>query len=123
MLIYFQNPTINQATIQNQYDKDFQVNLTDLGFKIAFGVNDYSHGTPLDNPDYVKWVVRLNRYENQKSVKKIDIKFHKCSQQDFDSFYPPADNSVEAIASVRQSLFCMNQDQDLIIYGSNNFHY
>ncbi len=110
MLIYFQNPTINQATIQNQYDKDFQVNLTDLGFKIAFGVNDYSHGTPLDNPDYVKWVVRLNRYENQKSVKKIDIKFHKCSQQDFDSFYPPADNSIEAIASVRQSLFCMNQD-------------
>jgi hypothetical protein len=60
MLIYFQNPTINQATIQNQYDKDYKVNLTDIGFKIAFGVNDYTHGNPLDDPDYVKWVVRLN---------------------------------------------------------------
>ena len=55
------------------------MNLTDNGFKIAFGVNDYTNGWPLDDPDYVMWTVRLNKYENQKSINQTNIKFHKCT--------------------------------------------
>jgi len=40
------------------------VNLTDMGFNIAFGVNDYTTGQPFDDPNYVTWSVRLNAYVN-----------------------------------------------------------
>jgi hypothetical protein len=55
---------MGEALLQNKFDENFQVNMTQLGFKIAFGVNDYTFRTAFDNPDYVKWVVRMNTYEN-----------------------------------------------------------
>ena len=64
MLIYFENTTINQATMRDYFSKDKIVNLTDIGFKIAWSAMDYKHGFHLDNPEYVEWVVQLNRYVN-----------------------------------------------------------
>lgn len=31
---------------------------------MAFGVIDYRTGKPLDDPNYVKWVVRYNEFVN-----------------------------------------------------------
>jgi len=73
------------------------VNLTSIGFKIAFGVNDYYTGKPLDDPNFVTWNVRLNEIENQKTIKITDIKYHKCTDKDYDDFYPPGPNYVKAI--------------------------
>lgn len=50
--------------MRDYYSKNYQVNVTNLGFKIAWGVMDYQKGTVLDNPEYVNWKVRLNQYEN-----------------------------------------------------------
>ena len=68
IFLFKENPTIQEATYSNYYDKDYQVSLKELGFKIAFGVNDYKTGEPLDDPNYVKWIVRMNDYVNQRSV-------------------------------------------------------
>ncbi len=111
MLIYFQNPQIGQAVLKTYFDIDYKVNLTDLGFKIAFSVNDYKNGSVLDDPNYVQWIVRLNRYENQRSVNTTNIKFHKCTQRDFDQFYPPSSSSIEAVMSVKSySLYCIDEE-------------
>ena len=112
MLIYFQNPQIGQAVLKTYFDIDYKVNLTDLGFKIAFGVNDYKNGSVLDDPNYVQWIVRLNRYENQRSVNTTtNIKFHKCTQRDFDQFYPPSSSSIESVMSVKSySLYCIDEE-------------
>ena len=50
--------------MRDYYSKNYKVNVTNLGFKIAWGVMDYQKGTVLDNPEYVNWKVRLNQYEN-----------------------------------------------------------
>ena len=65
--------------MRDYFSKNERVNVTDLGFKIAWGVMDYQKGTPLDNPEYVKWTVRLNKYINQKSNETWNLKFHKCT--------------------------------------------
>ena len=64
MLINFENPSINQATMRDYFSKDKNVNLTEIGFKIAWSVMDYGKGFHLDDPEYVKWTVQLNRYVN-----------------------------------------------------------
>lgn len=112
-LILRENPDIQIATISNFYDKDYTVNLSEIGFKLAFGVNDYKDGKPYDDPNYVKWTVRLNDYENQRSVNKQNIKFHKCTEADYDSFYPPGPNDVEAVKAIREggySLYCFDDN-------------
>ena len=126
IFLFKENPTIQEATFSNYYDKNYQVNLKDLGFKIAFGVNDYKTGEPYDDPNYVKWVVRMNDYVNQRSIKKIDVKFHKCTEADYESFYPPNPNDADAIAEITSgnySLFCIDDDEVVTIYGRNNFYY
>ena len=51
--VYVTNPSVELATYQNFYEPKYEVNLTDIGFKIAFGVNDYKSGKPLDDPNFV----------------------------------------------------------------------
>ena len=68
----------------------------------------------------------MNDYENQRSVNKKDVKFHKCTDEDYDSFYPPGPNDVEAINAVRAqnySLYCIDNEDLITIYGRSNFHY
>jgi len=57
-------PIYTSHLFKNYFLKSHEVNLTDLGFKIAFGVNDYATGKPLDDPNFVTWTVRLNEYLN-----------------------------------------------------------
>jgi hypothetical protein len=38
--------------------------LNDIGFKIAFGVNDYGTGQALDDPNYVRWIVKMGYVKN-----------------------------------------------------------
>ena len=89
------------------------INLKDIGFNIAFGVNDYKIGTVLDNRDFVQWVVQLNIYKNQKSIQKIPVPFHKCTDEDYDNFYPPATGSIESMNAIRTqnfSLYCIDDN-------------
>ena len=50
-----ENPDIFISEITNFFSKEEMVNLNDLGFKIAFGINDYRDGSPKADPNFVKW--------------------------------------------------------------------
>ena len=58
-LITYNNPVISQALLTNIYDASHQFDLTENGFKIAFGVNNFRTAAPLDDPNIVSWYVRL----------------------------------------------------------------
>jgi hypothetical protein len=47
--IYVTNPSVELAVFEDFYETMYEVNLTDIGFKFAFGVNDYKTGQPLDD--------------------------------------------------------------------------
>ena len=84
-----------------------------------------SEGVTLDDPDYVKWIVRLKYGENQISLNKTELTYHKCTEQDFTEFYPPAksvENMFELLKSQKQML-CIDSDQKLLINGFDNFKY
>ena len=46
------------------FDATNKVNMTDRGFKIAFGVNDFKSFESLDDPAYVEGFIKLTRGSN-----------------------------------------------------------
>jgi hypothetical protein len=77
------NPDIFVSEFSNHYNTKHSVELANIGYKIAFGVNDYRTGKPYDDPNFVEWTVRVNEYINQQSVSKVNIAFHKCTLDDY----------------------------------------
>lgn len=65
MMLFYENPDIYVANFSNWFDASHEVHLHEIGFKIAFGVNDYRNGVPYDDPNFVKWTVRMVSYKNQ----------------------------------------------------------
>lgn len=65
------------------------MNFNHTGLKIAFAVEDYVNRTGLDDPNYVIWDVRIKKSLNN-IVTVEPLKIHKCTDEDFDSFYPPS---------------------------------
>ena len=48
----------------DEFDATKTFDLTANGFKIAFGVNNFATQLPLDDPNYVQWVVKLTQGKN-----------------------------------------------------------
>lgn len=47
-----------------------------------------------------------------------------CSEDDYDGFYPPAENSINSINFIRNNnfnLYCIDDGQDILIFGRDNF--
>ena len=64
-LIYHQNPNISLAHVQDYWDPSHKVDMTQLGFKLAFGVGHFRTFKALDDPNYVQWQVKLTYGQNQ----------------------------------------------------------
>lgn len=51
---------------------------------------------------------------------------HKCTQEDYAAFYPPrrSDKQIIEVAIEKMGLYCLDEvDQDMILWGQNNFEY
>ncbi len=55
ILISRTNPTVTVAEMFNYFERSYEVDLNEIGFNLAFGVNDFATGKPLDDPNYVEW--------------------------------------------------------------------
>jgi len=54
------------------------------------------------------------------------LKFHKCTDKDYDEFYPPkeSDKKFFEFAKAEMGFYCFDEDQeDIILWGQNNFEY
>lgn len=99
-MVYLQNPNITQATVSNFYDSRFHVNFTDINFRIAWAVENYTNNSiGKDDPYYVEWVAQL--YRSIGGVESFTpLPFHKCTEADYDAFHPP---SVSYVSKMKQA--------------------
>lgn len=64
ILVTRTNPNVTVAEMYNYFERSYEVDLNDIGFNLAFGVNDFATGKPLDDPNYVRWTVGLSTWVN-----------------------------------------------------------
>ena len=90
------NPNINSILIPDNFDSSHTVDFHDVGFKLAFSVEQFNAPYQArDDPSYVSWNVRLK--SGIKGVTTITpLKYHKCTDADYDSFSPPKPNVLVA---------------------------
>ena len=89
-LITRQDPQITVTEMKQFYDSTQVINFRKTEFKVAFAVESYDDSrTGKDDPNYVRWVVQLTRMMGQVET-VFPLKFHKCTDADYDSFYEPA---------------------------------
>jgi hypothetical protein len=78
-LIYRQQPTITVETAQNFFTNKDEISLNQEGFKIAFGVMDYSKNVRLSDPDFVRFQVFLEVRKDLQVVDTIPLAYHLCT--------------------------------------------
>ena len=114
-LINRENPTINEYPAEDHFHISETVNLNEIGFRFAFSYRRYGSGPSshelIDNPDYVKYIVRYTGKRNGTGFEEI-LPYHKCTDADYAGFYPPAKNSLDDLKEIREepkkNLFCLD---------------
>lgn len=77
---------------------------------------------PKDDPNFVRWVIQLNSCDGCAEPTPIDLTYHKCTDEDYDSFYPPEPSYVSqmALAKKNKYFYCIDDPQDLIVWGQGD---
>lgn len=111
-LIYHSNPIISLANVQDFYTAADKFNATDNGFRVAFGVNHFRTFEALDSEEYVQFQVKLTVGLNQKQLYSDFISFHKCTDEDWDKFYPPRPSDVKFFNHAKKNMgfYCFDED-------------
>ena len=85
-LIEKENPFVSRIEIPEFFSLSYEKNLTKLGSKIAFTLEEYfTHEAKLD-PRYIKTIVRLDGKKEGKFFEKM-LDFHKCSEDELEKFH------------------------------------
>ena len=58
---------------------------------MAFGAVDYKTHEGYLDLSRIEWVVTLDEYKNLKVQNTRHLKFHVCTSEDFDEYYPIVD--------------------------------
>ena len=81
------NPTIIETEVSNYVDNNTMIPYKDLGFKAAFGLYKFFSGELVDDPRYVKWIVRHRGMKNGKEFERV-LPVHKCTYEELSKFNP-----------------------------------
>ena len=76
------NPQVISFIEQNYYDNYEVFNANEHNFRLAWSVEDYLTGKRIDDPRYVKYLVRLFSYENGTDYERV-LNYHNCTDDDF----------------------------------------
>ena len=121
-LVNQHNPNISQFTDRSFYDYTEKVSLTQANFKFAFSVEGYFDQEMKDSSKYVKYIVRARGNREGKKYEKI-LPYHKCTEEDWNSFPTIARASSSVYESVKndpkRGMFCLDwqDNEDYSIYG------
>ena len=81
------DPIINDSNIDGFFDKSTTLNFNEIGWRMAFTIEDGFHTRRIQDSRYVKWIVRLLKTKDGiKSEKRLS--YHRCTAEDYASFYP-----------------------------------
>ena len=81
-LIHRDNPNINQMDIPDFFPIDEVLNLTEIGFRMAWSVEGNLDKENKNSSKYVKWLARLLGKENGVWYEKV-LPIHKCTEDDY----------------------------------------
>ena len=102
------------------------LNLNEKKFRFAISIEDYHGIKKLKNdPEYVKWLFREYGKRNGKWYQRI-IPHHKCTDEDFEEFYPVQEASRGPMNTIRgdpeRGFLCpeWNDDEPLNLIGDEN---
>lgn len=125
-LIEKRNPNISVVSLNNYYDSDDKFNF-DMGFNIAFGVEEYNSRESKDNPFFVSWSPRMYYFDGDGNTNFTTLTHHRCTDEDFDKKFYKVDPSFQKQfdrVKAAKSLFCLDdasvQPDTLDIYGEND---
>ena len=53
----------------------------------------------------------------------MPLSYHKCTDEDFDSFYPPSKSYINMMALERKlkNLYCLDNYDDVTVFGEGDF--
>ena len=91
--------------------KNMSEGLEKSKFKIAWAVQHYTTREFKDDPDYLTWRVHLSlHFKGNTETKQIPLKWHRCTEEDFQDFYTPSVNFEERFLNYRESkkFFCID---------------
>ena len=122
ILLKRSNPTISSYPMPYHFEISETVNLNEIGFRFAFSFKNSKSHALIDDPHYVKWIVRKTGKRNGTDFEEI-LPFHKCTDADYAEFYPIAKNSQQAIKDIRKDpkkgLFCLDEWTDDLSIGGD----
>ena len=84
-LIEKDNPQIQEVEIPDYYSLNYKKDLTKLGSKIAFTLEDYFTDEAKLDPRYIKTIVRQSGKKNGQSYERF-LDYHKCTEADLSKF-------------------------------------
>ena len=121
-LLNRENPTINDYPIEEYFGVAETVNLNEIEFKFAFSYRNRETHSLVDDPRYVKYIVRKTGIRNGTEYEEL-LPFHKCTDDDYAGFYPPAKNSVDDVKEIRsdptKNIFCLDEYPDDLVVGGD----
>ena len=68
--------------IHNQYSSDESINLNDRNFRLAFGIYGIKDRKLRNDPNYVKWDVRIRQRRDGNESYRI-LNTHECAETDY----------------------------------------
>lgn len=102
-----------------------RIDLGKRNYRFAFSV-ERVFGTPVkqkSDPEFVKFLVGMYGYRNGEEFLRR-VPFHKCTDEDYDQFYPVKRQSADLLKEIREDpergLFCIdwnNEDEPIEIAG------
>ena len=99
-LVERRNPQITQHTTLAALDVEKTVNMKEIGFRMAFTMENYLTKETIDDPRYVKWIVRMYGRNNGEWYEDI-LPYHKCTDEDYSQFSPLDDLSAPGFEKMR----------------------
>ena len=82
-----ENPNITEYMETFITDSESPANLNSLNGRIAFSFEGYRDKNIKDDPRFVKWIFRIYGRKDGKEYEHL-LPYHKCTQEEYDSFYP-----------------------------------
>ena len=87
-MVYKLDPSVMQSQNDLGHDGSTQIFFDEHNFQFAFGVSDWDDLSK-DDPELVEWVPIYHVwFEGDDEGIEIPLTFHKCTDQDWDKFYP-----------------------------------
>ena len=88
-LVGRQYPSVQDVTTEDYFDSNNRFNLNKAGYRIAFTF-EARNGKRLDDPRYIKSLVRLRRQKDGVGSYQRLLDYHECTEQDLSEFHPVA---------------------------------